>query len=140
MAGSACGCSNFIASTRHKFVHGRASHHATKDSPLPMRYARSYPIRFAFTSGLSLLILALPCAARAQSVGSRIDQPTPGTLPAGTHNADSSTAPANQPTGRVAPPSAISSSTDVMKGGPVQGGGSSGKVNPIEHLPENMKR
>lgn len=105
-----------------------------------MQYARSFPIRFAFTSGLSLLILALPGAAQAQSVGSRIDQPTPGTLPAGTHNASSSTAPANQPTGQVAPPSAISSSTDVMQGEPVQGGGSSGKVNPIDHLPENMKR
>lgn len=105
-----------------------------------MHSVRGYPIRLAFTSGLGLLILSLPGAAQAQSVGSRIDQPTPGTLPAGTHNADSATAPTNQPTGRVAPPSAISSSTDVMKGGPVQGGGNSGTVNPIQHLPENMKR
>jgi hypothetical protein len=105
-----------------------------------MQHVRSSSIRFAVTSGLGLLILAVPCAAQAQSVGSRIDQPTPGTLPTGTHNTDSSTAPANQPTGRVAPPSAISSSTDVMQGGPVQGGGSSGTVNPIQHLPENMKR
>lgn len=105
-----------------------------------MQNARSFSLRFAFTSGLGLLILALPSAAQAQSVGSRIDQPTPSTLPAGTHNADSSTAPANQPTGQVAPPSAISSSTDVMQGGAVQGGEGSGKVNPIQHLPENMKR
>jgi hypothetical protein len=107
---------------------------------VPIQYSRKRPVRLAFTSAFGLLTLALPGAAQAQSVGSRIDQPTPGTLPAGTHNADTSTAPANQPTGRVAPPSAISSSTDVMKGGPVQGGGSSGRVDPIEHLPENMKR
>ena len=86
--------------------------------------ARAFPT--AAAASLSLTILALPGAAQAQSVGSRIDQPTPGTLPAGTHNADTSTAPANQPTGRVAPPSAISSSTDVMKGGPVQGAGAVG--------------
>lgn len=122
------------------FVHGRSSRHATKGSSLSMHYARRSSIRFAITSGLGLLTLALPGAAHAQSVGSRIDQPTPGTLPAGTHNAGNSTAPANQPTGRVAPPSAISSSTDVMKGGSIQGGGRSGNVNPIEHLPENMKR
>ena len=112
----------------------------TRENPLSIRYARHSSIRFAITSGMALLILALPGAAQAQSAGSRIDQPTPGTLPAGTHNADRSTAPANQPTGRVSPPSAISSSTDVMKGGPIQGGGKGGKVNPIEHLPENMKR
>lgn len=105
-----------------------------------MRYARKPSIGLAMGSGLSLAILALSSAANAQSVGSRIDQPTPGTLPAGTHNADSSVAPANQPTGQVAPPSAISSSTDVMQGGSVQGGKSSGTVNPIQHLPENMKR
>lgn len=96
-------------------------------------------VRFlGMAAGLTLASVGF--AAQAQSVGSRIDQPTPGTLPSGTHNADSSTAPANQPTGRVSAPSAISSSTDVMKGGPVQGGGSSGRVDPIEHLPENMKR
>lgn len=107
---------------------------------LSIHYNYRSEIRLAITSAIGLLILSVPGAAQAQSVGSRIDQPTPGTLPAGTYKADTSTAPANQPTGRVAPPSAISSSTDVMKGGPVQGGGSSGRVNPIEHLPENMKR
>lgn len=96
--------------------------------------------RLATLSGFGLIILGLSGAAQAQSVNSRIDQPTPGTLPPGTHNANNSVAPANQPTGQVAPPSAISSSTDVMKGGAAQGGGSSGKVNPIQHLPENMKR
>lgn len=88
----------------------------------------------------SLLVLALSGAAHAQSVGSAIDQPTPGTLPAGTHQADNPVAPANQPTGQVAPPSAISASTDVMKGGPVQGNGGNGTVNPIEHLPKDMTR
>ncbi|MEL6064807.1 MULTISPECIES: hypothetical protein [unclassified Methylobacterium] len=86
------------------------------------------------------MALALSGAARAQSVNSAIDQPTPGTLPAGAHHAGSPVAPANQATGRVAPPSAIRSSTDVMTGGPVQGNGSSGTVNPTEHLPKDMKR
>jgi hypothetical protein len=101
---------------------------------------RDVPIRLAALGGLGLIILGLSGAAQAQSVNSRIDQPTPGTLPPATHNADSSATPAHQPTGRVAPPSAIRSSTDVMTGGPVQGGENSGKVNPIQHLPENMKR
>lgn len=86
------------------------------------------------------MVLALSGAALAQTVNSRIDQPTPATLPAGAHHADSPVAPANQPTGQVAPPSAISASTDVMAGGSVQGNGGSGKVNPIEHLPKDMRR
>jgi len=108
--------------------------------PLSIQYTCKAPIRLAFVSALGLLSLCLPGAAQAQSAGSRIDQPTPGTLPAGTHNSGTSTAPANQPTGQVSPPSAISSSTDVMKGGAIQGGGSSERVNPIQHLPDNMKR
>ncbi|WP_342105600.1 hypothetical protein [Methylobacterium sp. SI9] len=86
------------------------------------------------------MALALSGTAHAQSVNSAIDQPTPATLPKGTHHPDGAAAPAHQPTGQVAPPSAISASTDVMKGGPVQGNGGSGTVNPIEHLPADMKR
>lgn len=86
------------------------------------------------------MIFAVSGAAQAQSVNSRIDQPTPATLPPGTHHADSPVSPANQPTGQVAPPSAISASTDVMKGAPVQGNDSSGKVNPVQHLPKGMQR
>lgn len=100
--------------------------------------ARAFPT--AAAASLSLTILALPGAAQAQSVGSRIDQPTPATLPPGTHQSNGSAAPANQPTGQVAPPSAIRSSTDVMQGGPIQGNGSSGKVDPIQHLPKTMQR
>ncbi|KQO61607.1 hypothetical protein ASF22_21995 [Methylobacterium sp. Leaf87] len=55
---------------------------------------------------------------------------TPGTLPSGTsHDGD----------GRVAPPSAIQSSTDVMKGGAVQGDGAPSRTNPIQHLPKDMR-
>lgn len=68
--------------------------------------------------------------AFAQSAASRIDQPTPGSLPSGTsHGGD----------GRVAPPSAIQSSTDVMKGGAVQGDGAPSRTNPIQHLPKDMR-
>lgn len=103
--------------------------------PLPLRHPH------LLRPGLCALgLMVLSGAAHAQSVKSAIDQPTPGTLPAGTHHTDSPAAPANQPTGQVAPPSAISSSTDVVKGGPVQGDGSSGRVNPIQHLPKDMKR
>ena len=107
--------------------------------PLSIRSVRLLSSHLA-AGGLGLVLLALSGAAQAQSVGSRIDQPTPATLPPGTHDAGNAPAPANQPTGRVAPPSAISSSTDVIAGGSVQGGGSSGKVDPIEHLPKDMKR
>ncbi|TXN13474.1 hypothetical protein FV219_04800 [Methylobacterium sp. WL122] len=61
----------------------------------------------------------------------RIDQPTPGTLPSGTSRDGGN--------GRVAPPSAIQSSTDVMKGGALQGDGSPSRTNPIQHLPKDMR-
>lgn len=104
------------------------------------RYPRHLRSGLRAAGAASLLALVLPGAAHAQSAGSAIDQPTPGTLPAGTHRTHDPVAPANQPTGQVAPPSAISSSTDVVKGDPVQGNGGSGTVNPIQHLPKDMKR
>ncbi|WP_238272791.1 hypothetical protein [Methylobacterium cerastii] len=69
--------------------------------------------------------------AFAQSAASRIDQPTPGTLPSGTSHDGGN--------GRVAPPSGIQSSTDVMKGGSVQGDGALSRTNPIQHLPKDMR-
>lgn len=107
---------------------------------MSMRPVPARPITLAAAGGLGLMILALSGAAHAQSVNSQIDQPTPATLPSGTHHADSPVSPAHQPTGQVAPPSAIRASTDVMKGGSVQGSGGSGTVNPIQHLPKDMQR
>ncbi|MCJ2135309.1 hypothetical protein MKK69_14815 [Methylobacterium sp. J-026] len=105
------------------------------------RSARPFSACLGTVGGLGLMILAMSSAAQAQSAGSRIDQPTPATLPPGTHRSDSPVAPADQSTGRVAPPSAISSSTDVMtSGGSVQGAGNGGTVDPIQHLPTDMRR
>ncbi|WP_245293416.1 hypothetical protein [Methylobacterium sp. CCH5-D2] len=84
---------------------------------------------------------ALPAAA--QSAGSAIDQPTAGTLPPGTSTVkdkDNGAAPRDQSSGQVAPPSAIQSSTDVMKsGGAVQIKGEGGGTNPVKHLPKDMR-
>ncbi len=73
--------------------------------------------------------------AAAQSAGSAIDQPTAGTLPAGTSTVKGADG-ADRATGRVAPPSALAPSTDVMADG--KGGG--GTVDPVEHLPDSMRR
>lgn len=82
---------------------------------------------------LAAMVASLGMAAPvfAQSAASRIDQPTPGTLPSGTLQ--------DTGNGRVAPPSAIQSSTDVMKGGAVQGDGAPSRTNPIQHLPKDMR-
>lgn len=96
--------------------------------------------RLSAAGGL-LLLGSLLGPAQAQSVNSSIDQPTPATLPPGTHATGSAASPDNPSTGRVAPPSAIRSSTDVMKSGSsLQGEGSTGTVNPIQHLPKDMRR
>ncbi|MCJ2121612.1 hypothetical protein [Methylobacterium sp. J-077] len=79
--------------------------------------------------------LGLTSPALSQSAASRIDQPTPGTLPPASER--DSAAHGN---GRVSPPSAIQSSTDVMQSdGTVQGQGAPARTNPIEHLPETMR-
>jgi len=105
-----------------------------------VRYGHGLPgALWAF--GVLGVCVTMACGtAQAQSVKSRIDQPTPATLPHGTHHTESPVSPDDQHTGRVAPPSAIKSSTDVIKGGSLQGGAGSGKVNPIEHLPKDMQR
>ncbi len=87
------------------------------------------PRAVALVAVLASLGVATP--AFAQSAASRIDQPTPGTLPSGTSHDGGN--------GRVAPPSAIQSSTDVMKGGAVQGDGAPSRTNPIQHLPKDMR-
>ena len=87
------------------------------------------PRAVALVAVLASLGVAAP--AFAQSAASRIDQPTPGTLPSGTSHDGGN--------GRVAPPSAIKSSTDVMKGGAVQGDGAPSRTNPIQHLPKDMR-
>ena len=63
--------------------------------------------------------------AAAQSVADQNDQPTPGTLPG------NDGAAAERPTGQVAPPSAISPSTDVMASDAKPGA----RTNPLDHLP-----
>lgn len=75
--------------------------------------------------------LGVGAPAFAQSAASRIDQPTPGTLPLGTSHDGGN--------GRVAPPSAIQLSTDVMKGGAVQGDGAPSRTNPIQNLPKDLR-
>jgi hypothetical protein len=84
-------------------------------------------------------VVALPAAA--QSAGSAIDQPTAGTLPPGTSTVtDDGAAPRDQPSGQVAPPNVIQSSTDVMQSeGTVQGKGEGGGTHPVKHLPKDMR-
>lgn len=105
------------------------------DLPPPAR-ARS-ALRLA---GSLAVIVGLSGPAAAQSAGSSIDQPTPGTLPSGTSTTKGSDAARHQGTGGVAPPSAIQSSTDVMQSeGSVQGKGQGSRTNPIQHLPKDMR-
>ena len=90
---------------------------------------RRFPMTIALFAGL---LAAGPAAA--QSAASAIDQPTAGTLPSGTSTVKGN--PAEQPTGRVAPPRAMKPSTDVMADGKDKGG----RVNPLDHLPDSMRR
>jgi len=84
--------------------------------------------------------LALSGPALAQSAASSIDQPTPATLPHGVATGEGHRAPRNQPTGYVAPPSAIQSSTDVMQSeGSIQSKSQGGTTDPIKHLPKDMR-
>ena len=102
-------------------------------SSIPNGQHTAMTMRNSWTVALATMVASLGVAspAFAQSAASRIDQPTPGTLPPGTSPDDSN--------GRVAPPSAIQSSTDVMKGRAVQGDGASSRTNPIQHLPKDMR-
>ncbi|MCJ2014105.1 hypothetical protein MKK53_16435 [Methylobacterium sp. J-076] len=78
--------------------------------------------------------LAAAGPAAAQSAASAIDQPTAGTLPAGTSTVKGTGGSAAS--GQVSPPSALAPSTDVMAGGK----GSGQRVDPKEHLPDSMRR
>lgn len=90
---------------------------------------RRFPLTIALFAGL---LAAGPAAA--QSAASSIDQPTAGTLPAGTSTVKGGAA--EQPTGRVAPPSALKPSTEVMAGDK----GKTQRVDPLDHLPDSMRR
>ncbi|WP_238178653.1 hypothetical protein [Methylobacterium dankookense] len=107
----------------------------TAGRPLP--YGCIAAILFAGVVAMLSGVVALPAAA--QSAGSAIDQPTAGTLPPGTSTMkDDGAAPREQPSGQVAPPNVIQSSTEVMQSeGTVQGKG--GGTHPVKHLPNDMR-
>lgn len=110
---------------------GDLEHHGPRGSRNGHHPAMTMRIPQAVAFAAMAAGLGLASPAFAQSPASRIDQPTPGTLPSGTahHGGD----------GHVAPPGAIQSSTDVMKGGAVQGDGAPSRTNPIQHLPKDMR-
>ena len=76
-------------------------------------------------SGAVALLADFVEPARAQSAASRIDQPTPATLPNGATRAN----------GDVAAPHALKPSTDVMDTGTV----SDARTNPMQHLPDRTR-
>ncbi|MFC6792142.1 hypothetical protein ACFQE0_22715 [Methylobacterium komagatae] len=106
------------------------------------RHGRTMASLLAGAGALLAGTILVAGPAAAQSAGSAIDQPTAGTLPPGTSTVKGNgTAPRDQSTGQVAPPSAIQSSTDVMQSdGTVQGKGQGGTTDPIKHLPKDMRR
>lgn len=84
--------------------------------------------------------MVLTDSAAAQSAASAIDQPTAGTLPPETSTVKGSADARDRGNGQVSPPSAIQSSTDVMQSeGKVQSKRHGGTVNPIQHLPKDMR-
>lgn len=87
-----------------------------------------------------MLGLSMQGPAVAQSAASSIDQPTPATLSHGASSGEGHRTPRDRPAGRVAPPSAIQSSTDAMQSGSsIQGTDQGGKTDPIKHLPKDMR-
>lgn len=92
-------------------------------------------------AAMSLILMTATAPALAQSAGSRIDQPTPGTLPSGVSTVPGGDAPAaDRGTGQVAPPNAIRSTTDVMESpASVQGTDGANRTNPLQHLPKDMR-
>lgn len=94
---------------------------------------RRLPKTITLSAGLLAGLAAGP--ALAQSAASAIDQPTAGTLPPGTSTVKG-TQGRSTADGGVAPPSALAPSTDVMAGD--RSGG--GTVDPIDHLPNSMRR
>lgn len=92
-------------------------------------------------AAMSLILMTATAPALAQSAGSRIDQPTPGTLPSGVSTVPGGDAPAaDRGSGQVAPPNAIRSTTDVMESpASVQGTDGANRTNPLQHLPKDMR-
>ena len=105
----------------------------TTRTPSPGRYSRW--IGRALVLGAVSGSFGLTAPALSQSAASRIDQPTPATLPPASERDGAARGSAE-----VSPPSAIQSSTDVMQSdGTVQGQGAPARTNPIQHLPESMR-
>ncbi|GAB6845791.1 hypothetical protein JCM2811A_47930 [Methylorubrum rhodinum] len=78
--------------------------------------------------------------ALGQSAASRIDQPTPATLPPDVSTAPGDTQRETGKTDPVSPPGALQSSTDVMESGKsVQGRDGADRINPLQHLPKDMR-
>lgn len=92
-------------------------------------------------AAMALILMTATAPALAQSAASRIDQPTPGTLPSGVSTVPGGDTPAaDRKTGGVAPPNAIQSTTDVMESpGSVQGADGANRTNPLQHLPKEMR-
>lgn len=102
--------------------------------------ARASAVRAA-VGACALILVSGPVLA--QSAASRIDQPTAATLPPSVSTTKGGAAPADRSTGPVAPPSAISSSTDVMQGGSPgaeTGRTKDARTNPLDHLSPEYKR
>ncbi|WP_456684588.1 hypothetical protein [Bradyrhizobium sp. P5_C11_2] len=110
---------------------------------LPTWHTRSLPTVLKTFGSLGLMVFIMSSTAQAQSVNSRIDQPTPGTLPSGIDTTKRAGLSAHDPTENVAPPAAISSSVNVMEGG--NKGADTGRpkkdrVDPLKHLPPEDRR
>jgi hypothetical protein len=106
------------------------------------RVRRRRGITTLLVGAVAVIGMATATAGRvvAQSAASAIDQPTAGTLPAGTSTVKGDGGPRDQATGQVSPPSALQSSTDVMGSeGSVQGKGQGGRTDPLKHLPKDMR-
>jgi hypothetical protein len=106
------------------------------------RVRRGRGIATLLTGAVAVIGAATATAGRAaaQSAASAIDQPTPGTLPAGTSTVKGDGGPRDRATGQVAPPSALQSSTDVMQSeGSVHGKDQGGRTDPLKHLPKDMR-
>ena len=109
-------------------------------SPNFVRHASGPVVRRIVGTVMIASGVALAGPVVAQSAASSIDQPTPGTLPSGTSTTKGAGNARNEGNGQVAPPSAIQSSTDVMRSeGSVQGKTQGGRTDPIKHLPKDMR-
>lgn len=86
------------------------------------------------------LILSMGAApGLAQTVANPNDQPTAGTLPAGTDTVRGTDRAADRPTANVPPPSAIRSSTSVVADGKDKASGKATRTNPSDHLSKSFR-